>query len=174
MENCRKTLYFYNKIREVLCEFVAEEELEQSCEQDSIIVPVRHNVVFDDNNLLEGITNAFERIQFLLTFFFGFYLVGRLNIVLLVPISSNEIYLILFVFRLAIDHFTVFNDSHIHHITTVQQFIEDDVLHQMRLLQLAVIQPCVSKTDIYRVVFLDVLVILVALDIITSGFVEQE
>ena len=71
-------------------------------------------------------------------------------------------------------HFTVLNDSHIHHITTVQQFIEDDVLHQMCLLQLAVIQPCVSKTDIYRVVFLDVRVILVALDIITSGFVEQE
>lgn len=60
LEGCRKTLYFYNKIREVLCEFVAEEELEQSGEQDSIIVPVGHNVVFDDNNLLEGIINAFE------------------------------------------------------------------------------------------------------------------
>lgn len=53
---------------EILYEFVAEEELEQSGEQDSIIVPVRHNVVLDDNNLLEGIINAFERIQFLLTF----------------------------------------------------------------------------------------------------------
>ena len=72
LEDCRKTLCFYNKIREILYEFVAEEELEQSGEQDSIIVPVGHNVVLDDNNLLEGIINAFERIQFLLTFFFGF------------------------------------------------------------------------------------------------------
>ena len=105
LEDCRKTLCFYNKIREILYEFVAEEELEQSGEQDSIIVPVGHNVVLDDNNLLEGIINAFERIQFLLTFFFGFYLVGRLNIVLLVPISSNEIYLILDVLGLPIPHF---------------------------------------------------------------------
>ena len=28
LEGCRKTLHFYNKIREVLCEFVAEEELD--------------------------------------------------------------------------------------------------------------------------------------------------
>ena len=60
LEDCRKILCFYNKIREVLYEFVAEEELEQSGEQDSIIVPVGHNVVLDDNNLLEGIINAFE------------------------------------------------------------------------------------------------------------------
>lgn len=39
LEVCRKTLRFYNKIREILYEFVAEEELEQSGEQDSIIVP---------------------------------------------------------------------------------------------------------------------------------------
>ena len=39
LEDCRKTLCFYNKIREILYKFVAEEELEQSGEQDFIIVP---------------------------------------------------------------------------------------------------------------------------------------
>ena len=44
---CRKTLHFYNKIREVLCEFVAGEELEQSGEQDSIEIYYKFTVNFE-------------------------------------------------------------------------------------------------------------------------------
>ncbi len=42
------------------------------------------------------------------------------NIAFIVPVSSDEINLILLVLRLAIDHFTVLDDTNIHHITTVQ------------------------------------------------------
>ena len=69
-EGGRETLLFYSKIREVLCKFVTGEELKQSSKQDSVIVLVRHNVILDNDYLLEGIINTFERIQFLLTFFF--------------------------------------------------------------------------------------------------------
>lgn len=59
-EGSRKTLYFHNKIRETLYQFVAGEELEQASEQYSVIVPIWHNVILDDDNFLEGIFDAFE------------------------------------------------------------------------------------------------------------------
>ena len=59
-EGGRETLLFYSKIRENLCKFVTGEELKQSSKQDSVIVPVGHNVILDNDNLLEEISNPFE------------------------------------------------------------------------------------------------------------------
>ena len=54
----------------------------------------------------------------------------------------------------------------------MQKFIEDNIFHQVGLLQLPVIQAGIPQPNINRIVFLDILVILVPFDVVPLGFVE--
>ena len=45
------------------------------------------------------------------------------------------------------------HQSHIHIVSSDFQFVENDILHRMVILQLAKIQPCVSQADIREIIF---------------------
>ena len=113
------------------------QELHQSDIGNTFFISPRSDVVADDNDLAETIVYAFERVEFLFALGFIIYPVSRLDIIFLLPVSSNKIYLILNLLLFAVLHLTHFHYTDIHQIPEDTQMIIHDILHDMSRFLLA-------------------------------------
>lgn len=151
------------------------EEVQKSHVEDSVVVviPGLKRVVGDDE-LLEGVAGVSEREGFLCPFFGVRDHIGGLDVDSARPPVDNKVDFV-FGFRMTtFDAFFEFDDTDIDRISPPEEFVVDDVLHEMGCLDLSKVYPRVAKSGIGGVVFHGEVKIVPPTDIIALSMGKNE
>lgn len=115
---------------------------------DPFFVCIRHNVSSLDDDLPERITYPCQGVQLLIPLLISTHLEGRLDVELFVSVGRDEIDLILEILVSVVHFFPMFDDTNIDRISTADQLVEDNVLHDMGNLLLPEIEAGIPQADI--------------------------
>ena len=144
--------------------FLKQQVCQVTMEYPVIIIEVVGNIQ-TDHNFFKEIFCQKQRGKFRGFLFICVHPEGRLDINFPVRVINHKINFFLDIPSVR----PVRNDSDINGLSPPNQFIIDDVLHDMAWIVLSVIQPCVSKPDVRIVIFIRVLEICLSFYIVASG-----
>ena len=160
----------YESDKRVIQQKVDDADIEDAV----VIIPALANVMAYDN-LWEGITGKGERLVLGDCLFLCSQSVGGLNVGFLATGGCNEVdfpcnlsNLPLGILLIAVD------DTDVNGAFTDQQFIVNDILHDMRHFLLAEADTGISQSNILTVVFVGIVKVALALDIPALAFGEEE
>mgnify|MGYP001675784915 CR=1 FL=1 len=152
-----------------------EQEIIDAHQQHALFIIVRRRRILRDDHTLEKIARQHQRALLLLHLCGIGQRVGGLDIVPLRSLVADEINLKLSANAAALFIPVVLHDDADIHIEAANlQFIEDDILHAVRLFQLSEIQPGISQSHVRKVIFQRSVHIFLSLHIIAHGAVDQE
>ena len=148
-----------------------EQEIQHVDGQDSVLVTPDRRVVARDDNLLERVAHVFERAYLFRPLLLVGYGERRLDVVPSASEVRHEVNLDLLVVGFRVPQV---NHADVNVVTAYPELVVDDVLHQVRLLELPEIQQRIAKPDILEVELGLPAYVFPPLDVIPPRLAEQK
>ena len=140
----------------------------------ALVVAAWLYVAFYYYYLFERVARLVKGARLLQSLLLGRYVVCRLYIIPLVSKVCHKVYFKLFLNVFAAVVFAALHNAHVYVIAAVSQFVEDDVLHDMRRFGLSEIEAGVAQTYVFKVNFVWSIYIFFALDVVAQCFLDYK
>ena len=141
---------------------------------DAVIVTVGGRILTVDHYFLEAVASVLEGERFLCHLLLVRYHPGRLDVDSFVAAIDHEIDFMCAANMLAVGGGFSLERSHVNGISVPQQFVVDDVLHQVRVFNLPEVESSVAEASVGSVVFVRIVKMMVSPDVKSLGFGDEK
>lgn len=155
--------------------FRIQQKIKHVHDEHAVVVVMRCGGVFRDDDFLEEVARQEERSLFLLFLLRIRHRERRLDVAAFRAFVADEINLELAAGAVPVRIFKILSDdADIDAPSANLEFVEDDVLHRVRLFNLAEIEACIAQAEIGEIIFRRRVDVPLALDIVADGLVDEE